>query len=80
MEATLEPTARAHALDEPAREVAHAVAAPRPYTNPYLAGIGLDYIFSNPDILQNPPYNRQFDEWSKLIAQFGKKDLLEYAP
>jgi hypothetical protein len=46
----------------------------------YLASIGLDYIFSNPDILQNPPYNGQFEEWSMLIAQFGKKDLLKYAP
>lgn len=46
----------------------------------YLAALGLDYIFSNPDILQNPPYNGQFDEWSLLIAQFGKKDLLKYQP
>ena len=46
----------------------------------YLAALGLDYIFSNPDILQNAPYNGQFDEWSLLIAQFGKKDLLKYQP
>ena len=46
----------------------------------YLAGIGLDYIFSNPDILQNPPYNGQFDEWSEEVAEFGKKDLLRYQP
>lgn len=46
----------------------------------YLAGIGLDYIFSNPDILQNAPYNGQFNEWSLLVAQFGKKDLLQYQP
>ena len=46
----------------------------------YLAGIGLDYIFSNPDILQNPPYNGQFDEWSEEVAEFGKKDLLRYSP
>jgi hypothetical protein len=44
----------------------------------YMAGIGLDYIFSNPDILQNPPYNGQFDEWSENVAEFGKKDLLRY--
>ncbi len=44
----------------------------------YLASIGLDYIFSNPDILQNPPYNGQFDEWSEKVAEFGKKDLLKY--
>jgi hypothetical protein len=46
----------------------------------YLAGIGLDYIFSNPDILQNPPYNGQFDEWSETVAEFGRKDLLRYQP
>jgi hypothetical protein len=46
----------------------------------YMAGIGLDYIFSNPDILQNPPYNGQFDEWSENVAEFGKKDLLHYSP
>ncbi|MEW5941448.1 MAG: hypothetical protein AB1750_17420, partial [Chloroflexota bacterium] len=46
----------------------------------YLSNIGLDYIFSNPDILLNPPYNGQFNEWSLLVAQFGKKDLLKYAP
>jgi hypothetical protein len=46
----------------------------------YLANIGLDYIFSNPDILQNPPYNGQFDEWSEIVAEFGKKDLYRYRP
>ncbi len=44
----------------------------------YLAAIGLDYIFSNPDILQNPPYNGQFNEWSETVAEFGRKDLLRY--
>lgn len=44
----------------------------------YLASIGLDYIFSNPDILQKPPYYGQFDEWSVEVAEFGKKDLLRY--
>ncbi len=44
----------------------------------YLAAIGLDYIFSNPDILQNPPYNGQFDEWSETVAEFGRKDLLRH--
>ncbi|MFZ5857886.1 MAG: hypothetical protein ACOYZ6_13735 [Chloroflexota bacterium] len=44
----------------------------------YLASIGLDYIFSNPDILQRPPYYGQFDEWSLKIAEFGKKDLVQY--
>jgi hypothetical protein len=46
----------------------------------YLASIGLDYIFSNPDILQNAPYNGQFDEWSLKVSEFGKKDLLKYEP
>ncbi|RJP54506.1 MAG: hypothetical protein C4583_02555 [Anaerolineaceae bacterium] len=46
----------------------------------YLAGIGLDYIFSNPDILQNAPYNGQFEEWSLKVSEFGKKDLLKYNP
>jgi hypothetical protein len=46
----------------------------------YLASIGLDYIFSNPDILQKPPYDGQFDEWSEKVAEFGKKDLLKYNP
>ncbi|MBI5934462.1 MAG: hypothetical protein HY867_12205 [Chloroflexi bacterium] len=46
----------------------------------YLASIGLDYIFSNPDILQNAPYNGQFDEWSLKVSEFGKKDLLKYNP
>ena len=44
----------------------------------YLAMIGLDYIFANPDILLNPPYFGQFDEWSVKVAEFGKKDLLKY--
>jgi len=44
----------------------------------YLANLGMEYIFSNPDILLNPPYNGQFHEWSSLVAQFGKKDLLKY--
>lgn len=46
----------------------------------YLASIGLDYIFSNPDILQSAPYNGQFDEWSEKTAEFGRKDLLRYRP
>ena len=46
----------------------------------YLAARGMDYIFSNPDILLNPPYNGQFHAWSVVVAQFGKKDLLKYAP
>jgi hypothetical protein len=46
----------------------------------YLASIGLDYIFSNPDILQNAPYNGQFDEWSLKVSEFGKKDLLKFNP
>jgi hypothetical protein len=48
--------------------------------NEFLAGIGLDYIFSNPDILQNPPYNGQFDEWLEIVAKFGKKNLFRYQP
>lgn len=46
----------------------------------YLVSIGLDYIFSNPDILQKPPYDGQFDEWSEKVSEFGKKDLLKYNP
>jgi hypothetical protein len=42
----------------------------------YLASMGMDYIFSNPDILQHPPYNGQFDEWSGKVGEFGHKDLL----
>jgi hypothetical protein len=50
------------------------------HADEYLASIGLDYIFSNPDILQNPPYNGQFAEWSNQVAEFGKKDLLQFSP
>ncbi len=46
----------------------------------YLASMGLDYIFSNPDILQNPPYNGQFDEWSEKVNEFGRKELLRLPP
>ncbi|GEM_PF-214969 len=46
----------------------------------YLASIGLDYIFSNPDILKKPPYDGQFHEWSEKVSEFGKKDLLKYNP
>lgn len=46
----------------------------------YLASIGLDYIFSNPDILQSAPYNGQFDEWSEKAGEFGRKNLLRYRP
>jgi len=38
--------------------------------------MGMDYIFSNPDILQSPPYNGQFDEWSQKVGELGRKDLL----
>jgi hypothetical protein len=44
----------------------------------YLASIGLEYIFANPDILLNPPYFGQFDEWSEDVAKFGKKELIRY--
>jgi hypothetical protein len=44
----------------------------------YLASIGLEYIFANPDILLNPPYFGQFDEWSEVVAKFGKKELIRY--
>jgi len=44
----------------------------------YLVSIGLDYIFANPEILLNPPYNGQFNEWSDNIAEFGKKELMKY--
>lgn len=44
----------------------------------YLAALGMDYIFANPDILLNPPYFGQFDEWSEKVAEFGKKDLAGY--
>jgi hypothetical protein len=44
----------------------------------YLASIGMDYIFANPDILLNPPYYGQFGEWSEKVAEFGKKDLMKY--
>ena len=46
----------------------------------YMSGVGLDYIFSNPNILQNAPYNGQFDKWSLRVSEFGKKDLLKYQP
>ena len=44
----------------------------------YLASIGLENIFANPDILLNPPYFGQFDEWSQEVAKFGKKVLTRY--
>lgn len=44
----------------------------------YLEAIGMGYIFANPDILLNPPYLGQFDEWSNEIAAYGKKDLTKY--
>jgi hypothetical protein len=44
----------------------------------YLKSIGMEYIFANPYILLNPPYLGQFDEWSTKIAEYGKKDLMEY--
>jgi hypothetical protein len=59
---------------------AYYVALRQGRAGEYLANMGLDYIFSNPDILLNPPYNGQFGKWSVLVAQFGRKDLLKYSP
>ena len=50
------------------------------HADAYLKRIGLDYIFANPNILQQMPYQGQFDEWSEKIGRFGKKELLRYSP
>ncbi len=44
----------------------------------FLADIGLDYIFANPDILNSVPYRSQFNNlYEKDIARFGGKVLIE---
>lgn len=47
--------------------------------NEYMASIGLDYIFANPNILDGPPYRGEF-KTGKSIAQYGGKVLMEFAP
>lgn len=45
----------------------------------YLAGIGLDYIFANPGILEAVPYRDQYSTGA-VIAQYGGKSLMEFIP
>ena len=43
----------------------------------YLANIGLDYIFANPDILDSAPYHGQYnDKYDVYLYRFGGKVLI----
>ena len=45
----------------------------------YLANIGLDYVFANPQILAAVPYRGQFhDRFEEYIVRFGGKVLIRY--
>jgi hypothetical protein len=45
----------------------------------YLTGIGVDYIFANPEILSGPPYRGQY-RTGDVLARFGGKALMELLP
>lgn len=45
----------------------------------YLAAIGVDYIFANPEILKGPPYRGQY-ETGAVLARYGGKALMELLP
>jgi hypothetical protein len=47
--------------------------------NTYLRGIGLDFIFANPNILAGKPYRGQYATGA-VLGQFGGKALMEFVP
>ncbi len=50
------------------------------HADEFLTAMGLDYIFTNPGILEATPYAAQFDNNLTRVAIFGGKDLLRFAP
>lgn len=42
----------------------------------YLAAMGLDYVFANPEILERPPYNWQVADRYQPVGAYGRKVLL----
>ncbi|HEY5729477.1 MAG TPA: hypothetical protein VIS72_05460 [Anaerolineales bacterium] len=47
----------------------------------YLAGIGMDYILANIDLINQLPYNSQFTPYTEWMdIRFGGKDLVRYHP
>jgi hypothetical protein len=45
----------------------------------FLSGIGVDYLFANPEILRGLPYRGQY-HMGEPLAQFGGKALMELLP
>ena len=50
------------------------------HADKFLAAMGLDYIFTNPGILEAVPYAGQFDDNLTRLAIFGGKDLMRFEP
>ena len=46
----------------------------------YLQAMGLDYIFANPDLLEQMPYRGQFTGRLEPIASYGRKSLMRFLP
>jgi hypothetical protein len=46
----------------------------------YLANIGLDYIFANPGMLENPPYRGQYTNRYEIVVFYGDKALMRLLP
>lgn len=46
----------------------------------YLYDSGMRYVFANPDIMNQPPYRRQYMNRLELVAEWGGKDLMRLLP
>jgi len=47
----------------------------------YLAGIGMDYILANTDLINQLPYNAQYAPYTEWMdIRYGGKDLVRYHP
>ncbi|MBN1305548.1 MAG: hypothetical protein JXA13_14005 [Anaerolineales bacterium] len=47
----------------------------------YLAEMGMDYIFANPELLEGLPYKGQFtDYYQQTESAFGKKQIMPFNP
>lgn len=46
----------------------------------YLADIGLEYIFANPNFLEAQPYRGQYTDQVEIIEYFGGKAIMKFLP
>jgi hypothetical protein len=45
----------------------------------YLSGMGVEFVFANPEILNGPPYRGQY-RTGEILTQYGGKALMELLP